>query len=164
VDIVQDKYSLSLPIAELGGEPSPLKLVPRCRRELREYIEQFALHFKREKRMDCLQFCAADIPGDADFIPWEAYLFHEMAADLWTGEGPVQRRIFGGACFRWRERENAATSWELDWVWFHPYFRSRGHLKKAWSMFEQTYGVFPVARPLSPSMKAFLEKAGWDAA
>ncbi len=153
-----DYYSLSLPVAALpyDDEPSPFKVLPVSPLCMRKYVERFALHFKRELRFDFPQFESSETPDKPYFVRWEAFLFHVSADDLWHGEGPVKRRFVGGACFRWREWENAPAGWEMDWVWFHPYFRSRGHLRNAWPAFRQEYGAFDLARPLSPAMEVFL--------
>ncbi len=160
-----DYYSLTPTLVTLQpGEPSPLLVLPESGLRLRKAVERLALHFKRELRYDFPQFEASETREKHYFVPWEAYLFHATADELWHGEGPVKSRFIGAACFRWREWTNAPHEWSLDWTWFHPYFRTRGHLSKAWPHFRQKYGEFHLAHPLSPAMQAFLERVGHGAA
>lgn len=159
-----DYYSLSLPLMVLPErEPSPLLVQPESPVRLRNHVERFALHFKRELHYDFPQFEASETKDKHYFIPWEAYLFHATADDLWEGEGPIKSRFFGACCFRWREWSNAPHEWCLDWVWFHPYFRARGNLERAWPVFLRRYEKFGVQHPLSCGMEAFLKKVGWNA-
>lgn len=158
-----DYYSLSLPVGILPGlECSPTLVLSTSPVIMRKRVERFAKHFQREMHFDFPQFEAAETPDKSCFIPYEAFLFHTSADDLWHGEGSVKRRFFGACCFRWREWTNAPAEWSLDWVWLHPYFRSRGHLKNAWPNFEKKYGHFHLAQPLSCGMEKFLSQVGWS--
>lgn len=156
-----DYYSLSLPLVTLPqGESSPSRVTEASPLSLRKHVERFAQHFKRELHYDFSQFEAAETKMSLGFVRYEAYLFHKTADDLWQGEGPIKSRFFGSCCFRWREWTDVPHEWSLDWAWFHPYFRARGHLTKAWPMFESKYGSFHLAHPLSSGMKEFLKKVG----
>ncbi len=157
-----DYYSLTLPVGVLATfERSPTLVLPTSPLLMRKRVEKFAKHFKREMNFDFPQFEASESTRDSYFVPYEAFIFHKSANDLWFGEGPVKQRFFGACCFRWREWENAPAEWSLDWIWFHPYFRSRGYLKEAWPFLEKRYGQFHIAEPLSCSMEKFLNKVGW---
>lgn len=158
---MSDYYSLSLPTsATVTHEPSPLLVLPNSPTSMRKHVEKFAAHFKREMHFDSLQFASSESPDQPWFVRYEAYLFHEMASDLLDEDKPTRHRFFGACCFRWRESDDAPPNWSLDWIWFHPYFRGRGHLQKAWLYFERRYGEFHVAPPLSARMKEIVHRAG----
>jgi hypothetical protein len=158
-----DYYSLSLPVATLPElESNPTLVLPSSPTIIRKRVELFAKYFKREMHFDFPQFEAAETPDKSWYVPYEAYLFHKSADDLWHGEGPIKHRFFGACCFRWREYTNAPAEWSLDWVWFHPYFRCRGHLQSAWPRFAEKYGHFDLAQPLSCGMEKFLQKINWQ--
>ncbi len=155
-------YSLSPPVGVLPEwESSPTLVLPTASLVMRRRIEKFAKHFKREMHFDFPQFEAEETPCQPWFVPYEAFIFHESADDIWHGEGPIKRRFFGACCFRWREWDDSPAGWSLDWVWFHPYFRRRGYLQNAWPAFEQRYGHFHIAQPVSCGMKEFLQRVGW---
>jgi hypothetical protein len=152
-------YSLEPPIVRLKyNEPSPMKVLPQSQKTLRMPVEEIAYHFKREMGFDFVQFEASEAPNSQGFVPWQAYLFHERVYEIDSDTDNTRIRCFGACCFRWREWSDAPAGWSLDWVWFHPYFRQKQHLSKAWQQFKQEYGEFHLAQPISPSMKAFLKK------
>lgn len=62
-------------------------------------------------------------------------------------------RLYGGGCLI-----NTGTEFTLNWIWFHPFFRHRGHLKDNWSFLKKQYGDFSVTPPLSAGMEKFLSK------
>ena len=100
------------------------------------------------------------MPDTHGYVAWEAYLFHERVYENKNENDThnIRVRCFGACCFRWREWADAPAGWSLDWVWLHPYFRRRQHLTKAWRQFEQEYGCFHLAKPVSLLMQAFLRK------
>ena len=142
----EDYYTLSLPPCKSVAPPSPEPVTVESPRPIREYVEQFARYFLGERGKGNLQFEAAETLQSLGYVKYEAHLFNDGY------------RYIGACCFRWREWENAPASWSLDWAWFHPYFRSRGHLTRAWPSFTAGYGDFHLARPLSHAMEAFLAK------
>ena len=156
----KDYYAIVLPVAADVNIGSPTLVVPASPKRLREKVEIFGRWFSREMRYSCV-FEASDTPDKQWFTRYEAYLFHEDAEDLWDGNGTVKQRFFGACCFRWRERGNAPAYWTLQWVWLHPFFRGRGHLRDAWPIFEQKYGRFDPEGPFSCGMEIFLKKIGW---
>jgi len=93
---------------------------------------------------DNIQFAASESALSFGFVKYEAYLFH-------NGENYV-----GACCFRWPE-----STWQLDWLWMHPFVRRRGYLKKAWPQFEKKYGHFDLTKPISCEMEIFLRKVRW---
>lgn len=152
-------FSLVPPIIRLKYDyPSPIKVLPNSPKSLRQPVEKMAYHFKREMNYSFVQFEASEMPDTRGYVPWEAYLFHERVYEKESDTHNIRARCFGACCFRWREWEDAPAGWSLDWVWLHPYFRQRQHFTKAWRQFEQEYGSFHLATPVSPSMQAFLGK------
>ena len=142
----EDYYTLSLPPCEIVAPFSPETVTVESLRPIREHVERFAYYFLRERRKGSVQFEAAESSESIGYVKYEAHLFNDG------------HRYIGACCFRWREFKDAPASWSIDWVWFHPYFRSRGHLTRAWPLFTARYGDFHIARPLSHSMEAFLAK------
>lgn len=154
-----DIYALTLPVIThpwLDCE-SPLRLPPDSPKILLRSVGKLAYYFKREMHFDFVQFEANEAKGDSGFVPYEAFVFFEPARDRLCENKPMLLRVFGACCFRLREKSDHASSWSLDWVWMHPYFRRRGHLTSAWPMFELRYGRgFHVAQPLSLAMESFM--------
>lgn len=152
-------YSLEPPVSTALAEcPSPLLVLPSSPRKIREFVEIFAKHFRRELHYDFVPFAATEVPTSQGYVPYEVYLFHEVASDLFDPDKPAKQRCIGACGFRWYEWTNAPACWSLQWVWFHPYFRGRGHLSNAWPSFVKKYGNFHVQPPFSAAMEKFLEK------
>lgn len=144
MDLLDDYYTVTLPLVD-GAARTSLELVePTSPRQLRDQVERFARYFLREMHTGGIQFEAAENPETLGYRRYAAYLFYDG------------NRYFGASCFRWREWEDAAASWSADWVWFHPYFRSQGHLTRAWPHLIAQHGHFHLAKPLSHGMRAFL--------
>ncbi|WP_155741419.1 hypothetical protein [Burkholderia territorii] len=164
---MSDGYSLSLPVSRdpVFDHRSPVLVFPHDPHELRQHVELLARYFKREGHFDHMQFEADEAVADPDFVRYEAWLFHVPAWDLATEDQGTPRRMIGACCFRWREWSDLEPGWSLDWIWLHPFERDRGHLSKAWPVFEARYGAsFHVATPLSLAMQAFLIRRGHPAA
>lgn len=152
-------YSLEPPISEeLSDYPSPLLVSPSSPILHREFVETFAIHLRREFHYDSVPFKATETTFSSDYAPYEAYLFHELARDLIEIDQPTRQRCIGACEFRRMDSSDATTGWSLQWVWFHPYFRRRGHLSSVWSQFKEKYGEFHVQIPLSAAMEKFIEK------
>lgn len=109
---------------------------------LKRAVLHCAAYFRREFHYDFVQYGMED-EGDGN------------QAFLWCSDD-YDRRGIGACCFRWREYTNHPHGWALQWIWFHPYFRRHGHLRKAWPYFRQAFGDFAVEGPISPAMEAFL--------
>ncbi|MEX3969780.1 hypothetical protein [Paraburkholderia caribensis] len=155
---MRDQYALSPPISRhryLDGV-SPLKVDPDAPLELRRAVETLARYFKKELGFDELQFEASETRESLGYVPYEAYIFYNTAHDRLLEDQVTPHRIFGACCFRWREWKDQEAGWSHDWVWMHPYFRRRGHLRRAWPLFQQRYGErFHIELPLSIEMQAF---------
>jgi hypothetical protein len=157
--IMINKYRIALPIERSSQfEISPTLVLPGSRLSLRRHVEEFAIYFKRELRYDLQQFSVSDTHIDPDFVPWEAFLFHEIADDLWKDNISIPMRFLGACCFRLRDVEDGESQWNLDWAWLHPYLRGRGLMSKAWPTFSHRYPNFAIEPPISSGMKALLNK------
>ena len=144
-------YSLNPPVTtRLNTKFSPLLVNTESPKDFRKHVEFFARCFKRELQFDFVQFDASESPRSPYYTPYEAHLFHEHAMDLvrYVGE-PAKHRSIGACCFRRDQTASQGAEWSLQWVWFHPYFRQRGHLSMAWPSFREWYGEFTVDPPLS---------------
>src|SRR5690349_11997705 len=87
-------YDIVLPIAGEIEASSPTLVLPDSPIQVREAVELFAKWFRREMHYDFPQFEASETPDKPWFVRYEAYLFHEDAADLWQGDGQVKQRMF----------------------------------------------------------------------
>lgn len=92
-----------------------------------------------------------------DFIQWneDGNVGQEARGFLFTGE---KGEIVGACAFR--QRKEKQKRWGLQWIWFCPIERRKGHLEKRWSTLRERFGDFLVEPPVSNAMKTFLEKHG----
>jgi len=152
-----DKYTIKLPI--INDEQltdGPIYVEKSSDKTLRNKLETFALYFQREFKYDFPQYEANEhLYNDNKYI---GILFAAKAWDKVTDDIQSPYRLFGGACFRWRDGQGHNSGWVLDWIWFHPFFRHRGVLAKHWKQLKIKFGDFCVAEPLSADMKKFLSK------
>lgn len=140
-----DFYTIQLPQPTKGIDRDLVAVDRRSPRTHHAILERFALYFKREFHFDFPQFEAGEL--QVDFRAW-----------IFAAEPDSGWRAFGAACFRPNEDPACTqTRWSLDWIWLHPYFRGRGHLKEAWPIFTGALGgcVF-VQPPYSSAMESFL--------
>jgi hypothetical protein len=117
---------------------------------VRKAVWQLALYFKREFHYDFCQYGHEGNETDADAV-----------AFLWTTNHPSRidmQLAVGACCFRLRGRHDGTRVFALQWIWFHPYKRSQGLLKRAWPYFRSRFGTFVVEQPLSHAMEAFLRE------
>lgn len=123
-----------------------LKVVRKSEVLLRKEVERIAYYFRREFSYDWLQF------EKTDKTPYTAYLFANE-------DNHYPHVWIGACCFRTRNYGDLSlTVNALQWIWMHPYYRSKGVLKEWWSSFRREHGDFMVEPPLSPAMKLFLLK------
>ena len=128
---------------------SLLKVLPTSPLLLKREVEKFARYFLHEFRYDSIQF------DKNDHGPYTAYLFADGDKSVWTG----------ACCFRNRKFHSIDMEVEaLQWIWLHPYSRSRGILSACWEGFRANHGDFYVEPPISPSMREFLLKHNKDSA
>ena len=115
---------------------------------LREAVECLAYCFHREVE------CHIQTP----YCSCEADDQHR--AYLWTADGDSagESLVIGACCFRLRQWSDAPDGYALQWIWFHPYERRRGHFRKALPYFTNRFGRIIAEEPYSPAMEAFLKK------
>jgi hypothetical protein len=150
-------FTIKLPISRSLPSTSPSLVSGDSPHTIRRCVETLAYYFKREFHFDFPQFEASESPSDSRYVPYEVWLFHEEALDQARDLDDNPRRVIGAACFRQRPH-GSAKRWALQWIWFHPYERRRGHLSRSWSLFKSRYRQFHVEGPLSDAMKRFLSK------
>jgi hypothetical protein len=154
-------YTIKLPVSRKLPPISPTLVTTESPYSLRRCVETLAYYFKRELHFDFSQFEASESPTDSWYVPYEVWAFHDEAIDEARNLHDEPRRVIGAACFR-RRANGHTISWALQWVWFHPYERRRGHLTRCWQLFLRRYGAFDVERPLSDAMMRFLSKHADD--
>jgi hypothetical protein len=154
---MSDFYTIKLPVSRKLPQTSPSPIKASSPLALRRHVETLAYYFKREFHFDFPQFEASESPSDSWYVPYDAWLFHEEANDEVRDLEDNPRRVIGAACFRQRIDEDA-INWALQWIWFHPYERRRGHLTQSWALFRSRYGQFHVEGPVSDAMAQFLAK------
>lgn len=154
-----DDFTLAMPVvAKDFLEASPVLVLQDSPLSMRRRVEKIGRYFHREFRTDFPPLLANEKSGPFGCMPFEAYLFVEAARDRLEENRPFPNRFVGAACFRWQSWTNAEPSWELSWIWLHPFSRRRGHLSQAWPQFREKYGSFVVSEVLSRDMEAFLAK------
>jgi hypothetical protein len=150
-------YHIDLPASEsFVNNVGRLQITAKSPIKHRRTLEQFARYFKREMHYDFVQYLASEDQCHPDHIPYCGWLFTGTLRRLVDDILDSQRAI-GGCCFRLRKLSNE-HKWYLDWIWFHPFWRSRGQLSKHWRFFRQEYGDFAIEYPISPAMDRFLKK------
>jgi len=121
-------------------------------KELFEEVYKLANYFKEELNYDSVPFC----PYGNLQENYKALLFTEQAYDEFVTE-PMPYRIYGACNFGIQKFTKEPDRWVLKWIWFHPFFRNRGNLKKNWYKLEEKFGDFLIERPISNDMNSFLE-------
>lgn len=153
-----DKYKIELPVIDRNlSNEGIFEINTRSPGDTRDALETLAKYFMREFHYDGIQYEANE--HLFDHVEYKGYVFCESAFDAMTEEHTeMPSRILGGCCFRHREYK-VGFKWALDWIWLHPYVRSRGILTKHWSYFQDIFGNdFIIQPPVSPAMKGFLAK------
>jgi hypothetical protein len=143
------KFCIDAPILDMPGYP-PLLYVDRNSIDAwKENLAMSARLFKKEMNFDHLQFDESMYEND-NFV---GVLFLQRAMDLVLHEDHYPNRVVGGAVF-----VAHGASFELDWLWLHPFARNRKMLKSNWPTLTQRFGSFSVAKPISLQMSAFIQK------
>ena len=154
-------YDIVLPVLSSNRRYDRLHLVTETSpQDERDAVEAIAWFFKREMRFDYVQFDAKQKAGPSGEPPYSAYLFLENAFDLMQKDCPTPYRVIGAACFR----QSRDESWDLTWIWLHPYTRGKGLLLEHWSQFAYLHGEFRLEPPVSEAMAGFLRKLEQDSA
>jgi len=121
--------------------------------ELYEEVYIIANYFKEELNYNRVPFCKLGMIPE----PFEAILFTEKAYDQVSHENKTPYRIYG-ACMFSTLKIGEDTHWNLEWIWFHPFFRHRGKLQENWDTLKSLFGDFSINKPISNDMQSFLEK------
>jgi len=85
-----------------------------------------------------------------------ALLFTEETHDVFK-QKPMPHHIYGACAFEKITTTQDGDHWVLGWIWFHPFFRNRGIIKKHWPALEKNFGNFSIKSPISNSMLSFLK-------
>jgi len=120
--------------------------------ELSEEVYKLAEYFKEELDYGRVPFCRMGLLSEE----YKALLFTEKALDKYEKE-PSPYRIYGACVFTLLKFTKEPDCWVLNWIWFHPFFRNRGNLKKNWTQLEEEFGNFLIGKPISNDMSSFLE-------
>jgi len=120
--------------------------------ELHKEVYKIAKYFKEELNYDRIPYSEY---GNL-LKKYKVLLFTEEALDKYKSE-PIPYRIYGACLFSEIKFKKDKDYWVLEWIWFHPFFRNRGYLKKNWSILEEKFSDFFIKKPISNDMKAFLE-------
>ena len=142
-------FCIDAPILEVPAYPPIVFIDKDSEKPLKAMLAIIAKYFKTEMRFDNLQFDQSMYRNE-DFV---GVLFLHRANDLVKSEDHFPNRVIGGAVF-----VNLGDSYELDWVWLHPFSRNRKMLRNNWDKFRQRFGQFSVAAPLSAHMSDFIRK------
>ena len=142
-------FCIDAPILEVLGYPPIVFIDKDSDKSLKAMLAIIAKYFKTEMRFDSLQFDQSMYRNE-DFV---GVLFLHRAMDLVKSEGHYPSRVVGGGIFVKR-----SDSYELDWIWLHPFSRNRKTLRNNWNTFRQRFGQFSVATPLSAHMADFIKK------
>ena len=142
-------FRIDVEILEIAGYPSIVYIESNSDRSRKNQLATLAKYFKREMRIDNLQYDQSMYRND-DLV---GFLFLHRAMDLVKSEDHFPSRVIGGGVFVHRH-----NSFELDWVWLHPFSRNRRILRENWKAFQTRFGQFSVASPLSAHMSDFIKK------
>jgi hypothetical protein len=138
-----DRFTIHLPNVTKGVDKELTRVVFTSPVAHRRIIERFGYYFKREFQYDFPPF-------ETDVIRrYQAWIFASKERD------PDWRPF--GACEFVPNNPTNAQYWVLAWIWFHPYFRGNGYLKRAWPIFVADLGgPIEVSQPISRAMLGFL--------
>ena len=142
-------FCIDAPVVEIPSYPAVVFIDRNSEISQKNFLATIARYFKREMRFDNLQYDQSmyhneDLTG---------FLFLQRAMDLVKNENHFPSRVVGGGVF-----VKQGDSYELDWVWLHPFFRNRKILRGHWKQFKQRFGQFSVDSPLSAHMSNFVGK------
>ncbi len=107
---------------------------------IKRAVEKLARYFRREFEYDFSNY-TVDEHTDA------------CGAWLWIDRTYGERWPATGHAVFWRAEDG---NWDLGSVWQHPYRRDQGRLRAIWPTWQQIYGPFWIATPLSSAMRGFL--------
>ena len=118
----------------------------------RKAVRKIALNFHNELPYDSPPYNPRSLGHRDDIMFMWINTYNEFMTSSNT------KAIAYGACgFVPPDDHEGEDSWELAWVWIHPYERRRGRLDNAWPYFLERFGLFSVGTPWSVGMKEFLK-------
>jgi hypothetical protein len=162
-------YDLAAPVVKTRLNPHRKDAPPGCNFEpvgysspiaYRKAAERLAYCFRREFDYFFVQYEAKEANFSGFKVMHDRVLMFGKL-DQSTSEPNTRTLFFGAVCVRWMEWSNAPACWTLDWAWFHPYERRKGHMTKAWPYIVQMFPDLWVSHPRSAAMEAFLVKVGF---
>lgn len=118
------------------------RVLPASTRFLREIVDRIGRQFRREGRYDLAPFNVED-QGHHGVI---------LLSSCFEATFPIAAGAAGFSL--------TAGSWQLDWIWLHPYERGTDHLGRAWDELETMFGQFKIDGPYSTAMKAVIRRRG----
>jgi len=140
---IDDPFTIKLPQLTKGIDNDLISVSPTSPLAHRKIVEWFGYYFKRELGYDFPAF-----EGSNDEV-YKAWIF---ASNKRGGDW----RAFGACEFNPHDT-SSGQCWTLEWIWFHPYFREKGYLKKAWPILIAEFSaVIEVRPPYSRAMLNFL--------
>ncbi len=119
---------------------------------LHEEVYKIAEYFKEELNYNSIPYNRYGNLSEE----YKVLLFIEEALDKYKAD-PMPYRIYGACLFSKMKFKEDKDYWALEWIWFHPFFRNRGYLKKNWPILEEKFDDFIIKKPTSNDMKAFLK-------
>jgi hypothetical protein len=128
----------------------------------RKAVEVTSRYFRREFRNQVVPYNtkAFSVPDEH-----RAYLWIDRHEYVWHRHKKVYP-VIGACCFRLRGYKGPlppdvpAKSYILEWLWFHPYERRRGHFSKALPYFLARFPRLITDHPVSPETAALLKGHG----
>lgn len=155
VDIIHLEHST---LAEIAPD-APIKY--------RRALEKIAYYIKRENGYDSPPYHVAKPKNDkgnkdAIFFLWISKDYYAIQNKEYPASDGLRGRVYGACIFRPLETEDDKDYVYLDWIWIHPYARGEGITHEAWSYFEERFGNFGIAPPVTKAMAGFLTKRGWS--
>ncbi len=138
-------YRIEMPILPYEGIGRNSILVEKSSPlDLRKAVEMYANATKRE--------CGyASLARAKDLETRQVWLIPPRS------RGPASFVAAGAVSF-----EPFDGSWELRWMYFHPFQRGNQIIDFHWSSFCSRYGDFTVQQPITRPAQALLERNGWD--
>jgi hypothetical protein len=162
-----EHYEIKLPFLRLSQNPheseapndAPFLVVgPKSPMRWRKSIESLACYFRRETGYDFPPYIAQETKYSNELGRDRVLAIHKktLITDF------VEVYYFVGAIgVRWREWDDAPSSWSLSWAWMHPYERRKGHMTRSWPHLLKMFPEPWIEYPLSDSMKCFLKKVDY---
>jgi hypothetical protein len=97
--------------------------------------------------------CEYGMNFDVSDSSWDGLQFYPFFDDYHDdATSTLRQHIIGGAGFLPED-----DGYNLEFCWVHPFWRNQGRLRRAWTLFEERFGVFSVEPPISNAMEGALK-------